>query len=215
MVHRIGCTMLCTFSAKNGEIVAAAPPALNPLSASTVDLYVPTASVTLNQWSNPSPPVLRPPLDLLSPPPLAPLLQRGTSSFCYVRFGLVRFVKFRRHGSRVYSARQCVAQCRVQDLVGESRRLGADALLALLRALIAIVRTGLPRHERRRLDGSRGGCDGGDGGGSGGGGGRGGDCVGGGTERLGAVGRGEKEGAEAAAAAAAAAGVDGVERIEA
>ncbi|CAN0491205.1 unnamed protein product, partial [Laminaria digitata] len=60
-------------------------------------------------------------------------------------------------GSPLYSARECVAQCRVQDLVGESRRLGADALLALLRALIAIVRAGLPHHERRRLDGSRGG----------------------------------------------------------
>lgn len=46
------------------------------------------------------------------------------------------------------AAFQCVAQCRVQDLVGESRRLGADAFLALLRALIGAVHASLPPHER-------------------------------------------------------------------
>lgn len=45
------------------------------------------------------------------------------------------------------AALQCVAQCRLQDLVGESRRLGADAFLALLRALIGAVHTSLPPHE--------------------------------------------------------------------
>lgn len=41
-----------------------------------------------------------------------------------------------------------MVQCRIRDLVGESRRLGADALLSFLRALIAIVHTSLPLHER-------------------------------------------------------------------
>lgn len=43
-------------------------------------------------------------------------------------------------------------QARVQDLLGESRRLDADSLRALLRALIAIVHGSLPFHERRRRD---------------------------------------------------------------
>ena len=43
---------------------------------------------------------------------------------------------------------QCVAQCRIQDMVGESRRLEAEALLALLRGLIATVHASLPWHER-------------------------------------------------------------------
>lgn len=45
-----------------------------------------------------------------------------------------------------------VAQARVQDLLGESRRLDADSLQALLRALIATVHGSLPLHERQRRD---------------------------------------------------------------
>lgn len=43
-----------------------------------------------------------------------------------------------------------VAQARVQDLLGESRRLDIDSLQALLRALIATVHSSLPLHERQR-----------------------------------------------------------------
>lgn len=45
-----------------------------------------------------------------------------------------------------------VAQARVQDLLGESRRLDADSLRALLRALISTVHGSLPLHERQRRD---------------------------------------------------------------
>ncbi|CAN0448351.1 unnamed protein product, partial [Ectocarpus sp. 8 AP-2014] len=56
-----------------------------------------------------------------------------------------------------------VAQARVQDLVGESRRLGADSLRALIHALIAVVHGSLPAHERRRRRGLEGGAGGGTG----------------------------------------------------
>ncbi|CAM9457727.1 unnamed protein product, partial [Ectocarpus sp. 6 AP-2014] len=56
-----------------------------------------------------------------------------------------------------------VAQARVQDLVGESRRLGADSLRALIHALIAVVHGSLPAHERRRRKGFDGGAGGGTG----------------------------------------------------
>ena len=45
-----------------------------------------------------------------------------------------------------------VSQARVQDLLGESRRLDADSLRALLGALIATVHGSLPLHERQRRD---------------------------------------------------------------
>lgn len=59
--------------------------------------------------------------------------------------------RFSSSSSSAAAGLQCVvAQCRVQDLVGESRRLGSDALLSLLQALIATVHANLPRHERRQ-----------------------------------------------------------------
>lgn len=63
-----------------------------------------------------------------------------------------------------------VAQARVQDLLGESRRLDADSLRALVGALIATVHSSLPLHERRyrrRCSGEGAGVvDGGSGGGA-------------------------------------------------
>lgn len=53
-------------------------------------------------------------------------------------------------GDAALPDRGWVAQTRVQDLLGESRRLDADSLRALLRALIAIVHGSLPLHERQR-----------------------------------------------------------------